>query len=108
MISNDRESEIFSKFKDDKNQSYFILIQWDTTNDDKYLELTLNDGTNSWISTSTKAELERKNKTFSLEKIKKELNHVFKYNQSVVNDNYTINVSQEDSFAKLKVSATNG
>lgn len=104
MGSNKDVNEVFSKFKDDKNKSYYILIQWDTSDDDKYLELTLTDASNSWSVTSTKANLEKKSnlKAFSLEKIKQEINQIFKYNSSSKSD-YIINISSDDSLLTQKV-----
>ena len=98
------DEKIFSKFKDDKNKLCYILINWDTSNEDKYLELLLTDSSNTWKLISTKQNLEKKSnlKAFNLEQIKNEINQIFKYN-SISKNNFIVNVTFEDSFSTAKV-----
>jgi hypothetical protein len=102
-MNTEADNEIFSKFKDDKNKSYYLLIKWHENNDN-YLELTLTDASNTWKLSIAKSILEKKSnlKVFDLEQIQDEINQAFRYKSNSIT-NYIINITFDESFSIAKV-----
>lgn len=102
MSVNQTNDRLFSKFKDEKNKTYYSLMKWPNEKIDDNFELTISDTSNTWKTEIKKHILEKKinSDAFNLDKVHEELINALKFN-SKSKDNYIISVTLDGTLAKV-------